>query len=223
MEDKNILIVRECLEQIINFKHFDRLYDYFSEGCIIYNTPYVGMGIRYDDSSGERFLVNQVAPHAPASGKLFKGDEILTVRDGNKTWQGFEQLSEGMWGFGAIGTIITITLQREGQNQEVTIQRGLVQDFDMTVADYAGDWQRILTRDTPDQNVEIDRIIAAGDQVAYYATNTATHTKHKRSAVWSECNIMRLEGGKIVGWWGVEDALSTYRQFGFRLVDPGKA
>ncbi len=74
MEDKNILIVREFMEQVINQKNFDRLFDYFSPACIIHNTPYVGMGIRYDDSSGECFVVEKVAPHAPASGKLFEGD-----------------------------------------------------------------------------------------------------------------------------------------------------
>ncbi len=79
-----------------------------------------------------------------------------------------------------------------------------MEDFDITMTDFHADWQRILIRETPDMRIVIDCIFASGNQVAYFATNTATHTEHKRSAVWSECNIMRLAEGKIVEWWGVE-------------------
>jgi hypothetical protein len=223
MEDQNILIVRECLEQIINRKNFDRFNDYFSPSCIIHNTPYVGMGAMLDDSSSERLVIRQVAAHAPASGKLFPGDVIIAAKDGERTWQGFDQLSRGMWGFGILGTPVTVTLLRDAQTLEVTIQRGLVQEFDVPQKDFLDTWQHFLTHETLESRIVIDQITASGDQVAYFATNTSTHAKYKTSAVWSECNIMRLEGGKIVEWWGVEDALSMWRQFGFRLVEPGKA
>jgi SnoaL-like polyketide cyclase/PDZ domain len=223
MEDHNILIIREFLEQIINRKNFDRFNDYFSPSCLVHNTPYVGMGVMLDDSSGDRLVIRQVAAHAPASGKLMPGDVIIAAKDGERTWQGFDQLSQGMWGFGILGTSVTLTLQRDGQTREVTIQRGLVQEFDVPREDFLAAWQHFYTSEMPDLHIVIDWIFASGDQVAYYATNTATHVKYKTSAVWSECNIMRLEGGKIVEWWGVDDALSMYRQFGFRLVEPGKA
>ena len=73
----------------------------------------------------------------------------------------------------------------------------------------------------PDLHMEIDQIMAAGDRVAYFAINSGTSKLYHQSAVWSECTILRLENGKIAEWWGVEDVLSQWRQFGFQFQAPG--
>jgi predicted SnoaL-like aldol condensation-catalyzing enzyme len=64
--------------------------------------------------------------------------------------------------------------------------------------------------------------MASGDLVAYYATNSGTSKIYNQSAVWTECNILRLEDEKIVEWWGAEDTLSQWRQFGFQIKEPNK-
>jgi len=56
--------------------------------------------------------------------------------------------------------------------------------------------------------------------VAYHATHWSTHPKYQQSAVWTSCNILRLENDKIVEWWSVDDSLSQQLQLGFRMVEP---
>jgi hypothetical protein len=58
--------------------------------------------------------------------------------------------------------------------------------------------------------------------VAYYSTNTGTSAIYHQSGIWPECNILRLEDGKIVEWWGVEDGLTLWRQLGFRITEPAR-
>jgi len=223
MENKNILIVRECTEQITNLKHFDRVYDYYSPSCILHTPPYVGLGIMHDDSSGERLEIKMVAANAPATGKIQVGDIVVRASDGSRVWETFESLRAGMWGLGVVGTTLTLTLLRDGETIEVTIVRGRVDGFDSTLKESLDGWLFYLTHEVPDLHTEINHILADGDRVAFYATNTGTNAIYHQSAVWTECNILRLENGKIVEWWGVEDLLSMRQQFGFHMVEPVKA
>lgn len=222
MENKLIRIVQECIEQVFNAKHFDHIFDYYSEQCVVYTPPYVGLGIFPDDSSGERLVIKSIAPNGPVAGKVLVGDVLLRAKDANGTWEGYEQLRTGLWGQGKLGTGVTLTLLRNGESIEVTIVRGRVEGFHNTIAEFRDVWQHTLTEEIPDLHTEINHILAAGDLVAYFATNTATNTIYHQSAVWTECNILRLENGKIVEWWGVDDSLSMLRQLGFRMIEPAK-
>ncbi len=223
MENKNILIVRECIEQITNLKHFDRVYDYYSQGCVFHTPPYVGLGIMHDDSSGEHISIKMVAANAPATGKIQAGDIVVRASDLSRVWEGFDSLRAGMWGLGVLGSTLNLTLLRDGDTIEVTLERGRVEGFDSTMAESLDGWLFYLTHEVSDLHTEINHILAAGDLVAYYATNTGTNAIFHQSAVWTECNILRLENGKIVEWWGVEDLLSVRQQFGFHMVEPAKA
>ncbi len=60
-----------------NAKKFDKIYDYYSEECVFYYPPYVGLGFFPDDSSGERLEVKSVAPNSPATDVLQQGDVML--------------------------------------------------------------------------------------------------------------------------------------------------
>jgi predicted ester cyclase len=222
MENKNALIVRECIEQIQNGRHFDRIYDYYSEKCVFSGPPYVGLGLIPDDSSGERLEIRSVAPSGPAAGKLQVGDVLLRARDANGTWEGYEELRTGLWCQGKLGTEVTLTLLREGETLEETIVRGRVEGFTSKIVDILDSWQHFLKVEMPDLYTEINLILASGDLVAYYATNTGTSKIYHQSAIWPECNILRLENGKIVEWWGVEDTLTRWWQFGFRIAEPAK-
>jgi predicted ester cyclase len=222
MENQNIQIVRDCIAQIQNGKNFSRLSDYYSETCIFKSPPYVGLGIIPDDSSGERIVIKRVAPDGPAAGKVQAGDVLLRARDEKGDWEGYEQLRTGLWGQGKLGTELTLTLLRNGETVEETIVRGRVQGFNGTIAEFKDSWQHFLETEMPDLHTEINLILASGDLVAYYATNTGTNTLYGQSAIWPECNILRLENGKIVEWWGVEDTLTEWRQLGFRITEPVK-
>ena len=220
MKNKNVQIVRECIEQISNAKRFDRIYDYYSEQCLFHTPPYVGLGLYPDETSGERLVIKSVAANSPASGKVQVGDVLLRASDADGTWEGYDQMRTGHWGRGKLGTEVTLTLLRNGETLDVTMARGRVEGFDSIMADVLTDWQYYLSEVMPDLHTEINQIIADGDFVAYYATNTGTSKIYHQSAVWTDCNILRLENGKIAEWWGVEDQLSMWRQFGFRVMEP---
>ena len=181
------------------------------------------MGIAYDESSGDRFLVRLVARHAPATGKLLPGDVILRARDAMGTWEGFEQLRDGMWGFGVLGTPVTLTVQRGEQIQEITIQRGLVQEFDSTMAEFSDSWLRWMARETPDLHMRDQ--LSSSPRVIRWRTMLRIPQRMpciKPLPCGASATSCAWMAGKIVEWWGVEDALSMYRQFGYRLVEPGK-
>jgi hypothetical protein len=221
MENQLIHIVQECIEQIFNAKRFDHIYDYFSEQCVVHSAPYVGLGIVADERSGEQ-VIQSVAANGPAAGKLQAGDVLLRSRDANGTWEGYQQLRSGLWGQGKLGTEVTLTFLRNGETVEATLVRGRVEGFDYIMAEIWDIWKHFLSEEIPDLHTEIDQIFASGDRVAYYAINTATNAIYHQSAVWTECNIMRLENDKIVEWWPVEDLLSQWRQLGYRIIEPVK-
>lgn len=222
MENKLVQIVQEFVEQILNAKRFDRIYDYFSEQCVFYSPPYVGMGFLIDDSSGERLVVKSVAANGPAAGRVQVGDVLLRARDIYGSYEGYDPLRMGVWGQGKLGTEMTLTLLRDGESIEVTIVRGRVESFHTTMAEVRDIWKHTLLEEIPDLHTEINQILASGDMVAYFATNTATNNIYHQSAIWTECNILRLEKGKIVESWGLEDSLSYWRQLGLRTIMPEK-
>lgn len=221
MEDQNIRIVKGCIEQIINAKQLDRIYEYYSPDCVFHTPPYVGMGIFPDDTSGEKVVIKQVAKKSPAAGVLQIGDELLSASDATSSWQGYKQLRSGLWGQGRIGTPVNVTLLRNGQVLEVTVTRGRVEGFDSILQDVIDIWKHFLLEEMPDLKEDIQKLLASGDLVAFFAINSGTSSIYHQSAVWSECNILRLENSKIVEWWGVEDTISQWRQFGFQIAEPG--
>ena len=222
MENKNIQIVKECIEQIINAKQFDRIYDYYSEDCVFHNPPYVGLGFFPDDSSGEQLVVKGVASNGPSAGLVLEGDVLLRASDEDGIREGYDQLRTLFWGHGKPGSEVTLTLFRAGETVEVTIVRGRVEGFDNTLPKLYDVWEHFLLEEMPDFKTEIHQIIASGDLVAYYAINTGTSTIYHQSAVWPECSFLRLDNGKIVESWFVEDELTHLRQMGFQFSEPSK-
>lgn len=220
MEENNIQIVRECMEQVVNAKQLDRIPDFYSDQCVFRNPPYVGLGLFPDDSSGDQLVIKSVAAGGPAWGKVKVGDVLLRAVDAIGTWETYEQLRIGLWGQSKLGSEVTLTLLRNGETLEVTLARGQVVGFDNTMADVRSVWTHFFTAEMPDLHTEITQILASGDLVAYFAINSGTSAVYHQSAVWTECSILRLEDGKIVEWWGVEDTLSQWRQLGFWIMPP---
>lgn len=220
MEKKLVDIVRESIEQINNAKRFDLIDDYYSEQCVFHTPPYVGLGVFPDDSSGDKLVIKGVAASGPAAGKVQVGDVLVGAWDTNGRYEGFDRLRTGLWGQGKLGTEVTLSLVRNGEPVEVSLRRGRVEGFDNLMAEVREIWEHSVLEEVPDLHTEINQIFESGDRVAYFATNTATNTTYHQSAVWTECFILRLESGKIVETWGVEDQLSSLRQLGFRLSEP---
>jgi ketosteroid isomerase-like protein len=69
----------------------------------------------------------------------------------------------------------------------------------------------------PDLQVTIDQLIESGDKVVMVATNRGTPATGK-PVTWTEINIDRIEGGKIVERWSLWDRLGFWQQLG--IVPP---
>ena len=82
--------------------------------------------------------------------------------------------------------------------------------------------RKFFTEIMPDYKAEIKVILEDGDKVAYYLLSSGTSQEFHASAIWPECGIMRLENGKIVETWNVEDNLSWNLQMGYQVKEPVK-
>jgi predicted ester cyclase len=220
MSKTNVQIVQEYVQDVLNHKQFERIFDYFTEDCIFHSSPYVGLGISMDDRSGDKVILVDIAPNSPAAGNLRPGDEIVRVSDGTKTWEGFKDLKSGMWGQGIMGTPITVTVNRDGKPMDIPLKRGRVEAFDMVLSTYIDQWRDNTLKFWPDLNIEIKMIFGEGDRIAFYLTDSGTNQEYHRSAVWGEVGIFRLKNGKIVESWGVEDSFSQLKQLGFQINEP---
>ena len=65
----NVEIIQEVIEQVVNQGKIDMWDQYFSPDYISRGAPYIGMGFSRD-TSGNRHIINMIAPGSPADGKL---------------------------------------------------------------------------------------------------------------------------------------------------------
>src|SRR5688572_11512982 len=86
MSKTNIQIVEEYIDEVANQKHFDRIFEYCTEDCVLHVEPYVGLGLNFDSRSGDKIILFNIMPTGPAAGALQEGDELVRVTDGAKTW-----------------------------------------------------------------------------------------------------------------------------------------
>lgn len=219
MTQTNSDILRGYFDEVINQQHLDLIPKYFSEKFIGHGTPYVGMGVMTDNSSGVKVTIQLVNPGSPAEGKLVVGDELLRVFDGEHTWKTFDELRQPLWGQGALGTSLTVWVRREEVEHEIILKRGLVQGFEFPyhliepgTREYIKDW--------PDLKARLVNVVETGDLVAYHAENQGHNTRYGRSAVWAEFGFVRIQDGKITDWWSVEDTFSLFMQLGYTILEP---
>ena len=74
----------------------------------------------------------------------------------------------------------------------------------------------------PDYHIDIDLLVADGNQVAARFTQSGTHTGAKlmdiapqgKKATWTEIGVLRIKDGQIVESWYEVDMLSMLQQLG---------
>ena len=219
MTPSNSSVLRGYFDEVFNQRRLDVLSKYLSEEFVGHGTPYVGMGFAPDYSDGAKVTVQHVNPGSPAEGKLMVGDEILRVADGERTWETFEELRSPAWGQGVVGTSVTMWVQREGVEHEITFVRGMMPGFEFPyhlVEPGIGDW----IQDWPEYETRLVQVLEAGDLVAYHAENEGHNARYGRSAVWAEFGMVRVRDGKITDWWSAEDSFSLYKQLGYFIEEP---
>jgi predicted ester cyclase len=223
MLKKNAEIVREYFNDVINAHNIDRIYDYLDKKCVFHTPPYVGLGLRWDEKPGEKLVITAVAEKGPCYGKLMAGDEAVRIQDEHGIAETFEQLKNGFYGLGRIGTPVSITVRRGEKLLDFTAIRSRIEGFDNVMSDDQLEGiRKFFTEIIPDYKAEIKVILEDGDKVAIYLISSGTSQEFHASAVWPECSIWRLENGKIVETWGVEDNLSWNLQMGYQLKEPVK-
>jgi predicted ester cyclase len=219
MTQTNSSILRGYFDEVNNQKHLDLIPKYFSEKFVGHGTPYVGMGLIIDESSGEKVTIQLVNKGSPAEGKLMAGDEILRVDDGERTWKTFEELRQTVWGQGPLGTSITLRVRREKAEHEITLVRGLVQGFEFPYQ-LIESGTREYFKEWPDLKARLVNAIEVGDLVAYQAEFQGHNARYGRSAVWAEFGFVRFQDGKIIDWWSAEDGVAQLKQLGYTILAP---
>lgn len=220
MTNTNSGILKSYFDEVINQKHLDLIPKYFSEKFIFHGTPYVGMGVMPDISSGNKVIVQKILPGGPAAGKLMEGDEILSVVDDGHTWNTFDELRNGsLWGQGVIGTPLTVRVRRGNAEKEIPIVRGLVQGFEFPY-ELQEPGMREFFKDWPDVKSRLLHVIEADDLVAFHGEYQGHNVRYDRSAVWSEFGFVRFKDGKITDWWNSDEEVSTLRQLGYSIREP---
>lgn len=222
MTKSNIQIVRDFYAQVITLRQFDHIYDYYSPQCVLHTPPFIGFGLNFDERDEERLMVFDVAPNGPAYGKILPGDELVRVQDDHKIWEGRAELRQNIWSLGIVGDLVTFTARRNNELIEIPVVRGRVGAWDVHLSTTVDIWLDDLQNNWLDMKSEISLIFGQDDLVACFVTNSGTHSKYHRTAIWSECCIFRLSDGKIVESWGMEDSLMQLKQLGYRIAEPEK-
>jgi predicted SnoaL-like aldol condensation-catalyzing enzyme len=221
MTQNNMDVLRGYFDEVIKHKNVEKIPEYFSEKFIGHSTPYVGLGVIIDASSGVKVTIQVVKPGSPAEGKLEEGDEILRVSDGERILQTFDELRQTGWGQGALGTSLTVWVRREGVEHKIDLTRGMVQGFEIPYQVLKRGFQEFFD-EWPDLQVRFVNIIESGSLIAYHIENQGQNSLYGRSAVWAEFGFVRIQDGKITDWWSVEDSLSQFKQIGYTILEPAR-
>lgn len=220
MTESNINILRGYFTEVNNEKRIDLIPKYISENFVGHGTPYVGLGMMPDDSSGDKIIIRAIYPGSPAESKLMVGDELLRARDGDRTWNTYDEMRNGgMWGQGALGTPITVWVRRGSVETEVTLKRGMIKGFEYPYK-MIEMGTREYFKEYPDLKTSLVNAIESGDLVAYHAENQGLNSRYGRTAVWAEFGFVRFKDGKITDWWSSDETVSQYRQLGYGIMAP---
>jgi len=220
MAQTNSSILRGFYDDVVNQKHLDLIPKYMSEKFIGHGAPYVGIGMTFDTTKGEKIIVQMVKPGSPADGKLKVGDEIMQVRDGARTWKTYQELRYGgLWGQGVLGTSFTVWVQRDNAEKEIQLTRGLIQGFEFPYQ-MVEDGNREFFKDWPDVKVRLVHVIEAGDLVAFQAEYQGHNVRYGRSSVWDEFGFARIQDGKITDMWSSDETVAELRQLGYTILQP---
>ena len=211
-------IIKDIIEQVVNQKKLDIYDEYFSQDYVSRGTPYVGMGFSVD-SSGNKHIINIVAPGSPAEGKLQVGDELLWAEDEHQRWASYEEIKQGILQSNR-GSKYKVGVRRGNQTFEYEFTRDLIKGFDTPKDQAKSALREFMTKEFPDLKATIKQILADGDMVVCLLEYRGTHADFEREAVWREAWFVRLSEGKIVEDWTVLNLDSYFRQLGYQIIPP---
>ena len=210
----NAEIIQDTIEQIVNQKNIDKWDQYFSPDYVSRGAPYIGMGFSRD-TSGDRHIIDMIAPGSPADGKLQLGDELIWVEDEHQRWATYEEIEQGIR-----GRQYKVGVRRGDQNFEYELTRDLLRGLDTQTDQAKLDMREFMTKESPDLRATIKLVLADDDMVVTLLEYLGTHAGFERQAVWREAWFVRLSEGKIVEGWPIIDESSFFRHLGYQLVPP---
>jgi predicted ester cyclase len=214
----NVQIIQDVIEQVVNQKKIDVWDQYFSQDYIARGNPYVGIGFSVD-SSGDKHLINFIAPVSPAEGELQVGDELLWAEDEHQRWDTYEDIKRAV-SPGHRGGKYKVGVRRGEQSLEYEFTRDLIKGFNTHSDQAKSDMREFMTGEFPDLKATIKQILADGDMVVSFLEYRGTNVNFEREAVWREAWFARLSEGKIVEGWSVFDGTAYFRQLGYQIIPP---
>jgi predicted ester cyclase len=222
MGKTNADIVREFYEIVYNQKQHDRLGEFFAANWRWEGFPYVGMGVRSDDTSG-KIMITEVFSNGPSDGKLQVGDEILSVEDEQKVYDTFDKLRYGAWGGGILGSARRLRVLRDGKHVDAEISLGIIEPLpaQQTIADF----KQMLedpSRPYPDGKIKVNQVISEGDRVAICFTFTGTHSHYHRPVLFNGIEMVTFVDGKITAFLAISDDYAEYKQLGYTMSEPAE-
>lgn len=215
-------VIRGYYEEVVNGKDFTVLDKYFHKDFLSMNLPYFGMGFGFDAASGDKVLVNFVYAGGPSDGKLEEGDEILSVQDGDDRYQGFDAITHHPWGWGEVGTSLTLRVNRGGEELDVEITRRVIKGLGVRLEEIKDNWEFFAKEKNREDMVEIVHLIEEGDMVSCLRMDSGIDVDFNRQYLVPNAEFFRMKDGKIIENWFVTDSLTFYRQMGFTLEEPVK-
>lgn len=215
----NVEFIQDHVEQVYNQKKIDRWEQDTSQDYFFRTAPYVGTGFSVD-SSGDKHIVNLVAPGSPAEGVLQVGDELLWEEDEYQRCDTFEGIKQAVMQ-GYRGSKFKVGVRRGNQTLEYEFTRDFIEGFEFPKGQVKSNLVELLTKEFPDVKVTIQNILADGELVVCLLEYRGTHADFGREVVWQEAWFVRLSEGKIVEDWSVFDGISYFKQLGYQITPPG--
>ena len=220
MAKSNVEIAKDFIEAY-NGNRFDELSGYYAEGCVMLSRPYVGLGINTRHDVNGKIVLSMVNPKGPSAGILEPGDEILRASEGAEVWEGQEQLRNGLWGPGVLGSTVTVRIRRRGETKDITLTRGLIEGYSMPIANIRSNLEE-FAREWPDHHERIELAIGDGDLVAILSVASGTNITYGKTAIWGATTFLRFKDGKITELQGVDEELMQLKQLGYLIREPKK-
>ena len=220
MAKSNVEIAKNFIEAF-NGNRFDEVCGYCAEGCVVLGRPYVGLGIGTRHDEDGKIVLSKVNPKGPSAGILEPGDEILRATEGVEVWEGPEQLRNGLWGPGALGSTVILRIRRRGETMDIALARGLIEGYSLSIADLRPRWEE-FAREWPDHHERVELAVGDGDLVAILSVASGTNNTYGKNAVWGATTFMRFKDGKITELQGVDEELNQIKQLGYLIREPGK-
>lgn len=219
MAESNKQIVQGLFD-MVNQRRLDWVDQHVAEDCVAVAEAFIvrGVGLKAEDGKA---VVEGVAEWVPGAGKLQPGDEILSVREGDRTYDTLETLLYTPWG---LNPNLKIRVRARHNSEVFECEITPVVDKARRIPYPPSQWIKDLQafyENTPEFHVETEYMVEEGDMVACFITHSGINKKfNNRPYAYSGAYVFGLADGKIVWFFEVHNTAAELCQQGHRILTP---